>query len=1065
MKVATTAARNLIQNSVTVQALPKLVAEWEHNRFSDTDTLTVTPAQAQDVEWLGIYDLQSIIKPARPTTGVAKARFNNGTIPLQTGYRDTPKSARHYISTDEDEYKYWSSTQKASSSVSGGAYSFSTPIVLELKYDDPVSANKLVIGFETSYNKPVAFTIQVSYNGTTWVTAATNPTINADGQVILWRNTSNQWVTTANYTGTTTIVGLRVTVNSMNGPNSHLDVIQMGLRLEHDLSDVVESYNRDFEISDRDHISPLGVASSNVASVDLSNVDGRFNNDNVDSPYHGLIGRFVRMTMELSVDARSTGGSADERFREFTMWTDVWAGQDEASSSVSLTDSSVFLQEANIPNVFWEKCTVGALIWQTMDILGMTNYNYTRSVLDTSQGVPYFWPDEENTAWDQLSDLSRGTQTAIYFDEYDVLQIKTRRAIFGENETVDWALDAVQNGVKLADIEESVREQDTRVNRVEVNYSPAKYSSDNNGLPKMEVVWEPEDQTVTLRATPLVKDLPSSEIRLWIRAADAAFWPYSSLVNIRGEILRYDGKEYNYYLATGTLAAKNIKSLEEKETLDGLNPALAWKNAFTGKLVVTERSLFGSGTANHTVVPAAYSGAILRHDGSAPTPISASAYWTQKDGYVQLTNIPTATRIHKHLRRHGTAVITPVVWYGTRIRFPRGGVQAAGLWFDGNSIDLGYSLEIQTTENAEAIEKRAAKHEVSLSSVVANAGPNSRIKEAGGDIKGTQVNIDPGRFYSVDVCHIKARSGVNEEVRAYIDGVFVGRWIVPSNQRPPTDEGRFGMFVRAASQVDFEYMYATENTGPEQADVSSFLDLRSGGFTSGYIERDWKYNTRFFNARFRGQAYPQMISRSNFAFDEFGPVVHELREFDIKFDEDSVPVQHSSLYFSNTSQVACTSYYADPFGAKFMLANTGRNNAIVQGEDTLMFGIDNAVTQKIFVYGRALYQQEDLTLTKEDKNSIRRNGLVTLTFDSRFIQTKAAAESLGQWVVDLWATSADELNMAIFGNPILQIGDVVTVNYPAKGLYPGTHKYFVVALSNSYSNGLETHLFLRRAKI
>jgi hypothetical protein len=1060
MKTASAAVQTMLKNDVEVAAKVRLTAEWEHNRFSPIDSITVTPAQTDDVEWLSIYDLDSITLPARPSAGSAKSRFDSdATLPIVGKYRDFPAESRYYISTEFDKYKYWSSTQKTGTTPVSGRYAFTTPIVLTLMYDNPVLANKVVVGFETAYALPGAFTIEVTYNGTTWTTLPVTA-LNSDGQVILYRSTSNVWSTTPSHTGQINMMGMRLTVSSMNESKSHVDVIQMGLRLEQDLTEFLEDYTTSFDIAERSFVAPLGQSSSNTASVTLSNIDQRFNNESATSLYKGLIGKRARFTCDILLDSTPHGGSPNETIREFTMWVDTWGGQDQASSTVELKDSSVFLQEITIPPVFWENITVGAIIWQLLDISGMTNYEYNRHVLDNSQAIPYFWPEPDITVWDQIGQLAEATQTAVYFDEYDVMQIKTSTAMFASGESVDWSLDAVPNGQKLPDIITSEIQEEMTTNKVTVDYRPAKYSEFNNGFPKMETVWEPEEATVVLRSAPLVKDLYAIHIVMWIRQADAVHWPYESLVNVRGEIIRYKGKQYVWYKPDGTTETKVVYNQEEKDALDDQShPDLAYKNYFTGKLMITERGVMGSGISDHKINGATYSSVIT-------SAINAYMYawnggFVKKDGYAQVTNTATANGATYHIMRHETAVTGPYVMFGTRMQFPRGGHQAGGIWFDGNSLDIGYYLEIATTEHTDVIEKRQWRHELSLS-VAKNNTDRIRNVPVNGDPKGHAAAISPGPWYNIDVIYQKSTGNVT----VYIDGVIAGYWVVPSDMRPITNEGRFGMYVRGLSQVNFEYIYATSAQTPADFDSTSFFDLKEGSFTSGYIERDWRYDTRFFNAYFSGtrKYYPQMISRANYALDEFGPVVHEMREYDIKFDEGKIPVQHSSLFLSNTSQVACLAYMSNPFGAKFMLVNTSRENAVVQGEDSVTFGSDNTVNQKMFVYGRALYQDEDKSVTKSDEFSIRKNGLAELVFDNRFIQTDAMANALGDWVVRMWAGPIDELAVEIFGNPLLQLGDVVSMNWPFRNMAPLTHKYYVVYKENTFQEGLKTRLVLRRAR-
>lgn len=1086
MKPATVAARTALMESVEVRALPKLLAEWEHNRFSkiqqvntdDENKIYVNatpPNDPKDFEWNGIYDVNAITLPNRPATGIAKARLSE-TIKLQSGYRDKPTEARFYLASDDDIYKYWSSTQRSKLiPVATNDYEFPTPITLTLMYEQPVIANKLVVGFDVSYARPKTYDIHVTADGTNWVLAGRNIVPNATtGQVVLWRasNGSESWGDVAVYDGPEFFKGIRLTVKSMNEPYSNLDVIQMGLRLENDLSEFVIGYSRGFEISERSFIAPLGKSSSNTASLELTNLDLRFNNDNEDSIYYGLIDKKVKFTLNLSVDARKSGGSADERFREFTMWADSWGGVDEDSVKIELKDSSVFLQEVNMPKVYWENMTVGAIIWQLMDTVGLTNYNYTRDVLDTGQVIPHFW-SIEGTVWEQISELAEGTQTAVWFDEYDVMQIKTRKSVFGPGRTVSWNFDAVKNGNKLPDIENISSDDNMAVNQVDINWKPAEFQ-ESKGFPVMETVWEPEEEDVVLRSTPLVRNLMVNEMEMIIKAADASHWPYESLVNIRGEVIRYRGKEYMYHDAGGARRNKIVASQEEKEDLDKLNENMAWANSFTGKLAITERGVGGSGTTTHYVKSAFYTGKATGLDDGFywPLDLNNGGMFYNPDGTMTLQSVFSALAYFA-VDHEAEISSAPNASYGTRLKFPtkekniRPDHACAGIRIDGDWGDTGYWIEISPTYIIEDT-NRFFRHEVSLVRMPMNQ-PGVYVPVIGGDQRGVPTEILPEKWYDVDVRHTVDGAG-NANIIVFINGQWNGAWFIPANLRPPSQR-KNSLFVRGNCKCDFEYFYGINHGGEIVAgpDESSYLDLVSGGFTSGFIEREWRFGSYLaYNrgpARFGNWTAVSLNSRANYFFDEFGPVVHEMREFEVTFDEDKVPVGHSYLYFTSQDQVACLDYTSDAFGARFTLVNTMRRDAIVKGSDAVTLGEDNKIEQKIFIYGRTLSNPDDANkLTKKDEHSIRRKGTISLEFDNRWIQTQKSADDLGQWVLDQWATGVDEIKLSVFGNFLIQLGDLVTLNYPAKDYAPTTHKYYVVSLKNNFDKGLTTEIILRRAR-
>jgi hypothetical protein len=50
--------------------------------------------------------------------------------------------------------------------------------------------------------------------------------------------------------------------------------------------------------------------------------------------------------------------------------------------------------------------------------------------------------------------------------------------------------------------------------------------------------------------------------------------------------------------------------------------------------------------------------------------------------------------------------------------------------------------------------------------------------------------------------------------------------------------------------------------------------------------------------------------------------------------------------------------------------------------------------------------------------------------------------------------------MSIFGNPLISIGDIVSIKYTYQGL-AGTENFIVVSVKHNYSDGLQTDIVCR----
>ena len=189
--------------------------------------------------------------------------------------------------------------------------------------------------------------------------------------------------------------------------------------------------------------------------------------------------------------------------------------------------------------------------------------------------------------------------------------------------------------------------------------------------------------------------------------------------------------------------------------------------------------------------------------------------------------------------------------------------------------------------------------------------------------------------------------------------------------------GKFGLYTRGSTQASFEYLYAISRNEAPQPDDVSFFDRVESGYMSNQLQREWIWRIRDTQRRGRKpstkvkQRYGQMF------LDEFGPIVHEVREFDVKFSNS--PVLHSNISVYNLTQALCPEYRYDAFGAQFILANAGRHNVVLSGDDKLTYadGSGATVSTKTFIAGNVLIKEEaDKVVIKDDdaiKRAVRQN--------------------------------------------------------------------------------------------
>jgi hypothetical protein len=1058
---ASAAFQQAIEEGSSLSPSTRVIAEWNHNRYTEVTTVdNFGYAETTYGYELDMFPIETIINPIRPTAGLLKGRAGEGAT--VQGYSDTPVGYRTYTADPDSKYKYWTGpSQSDDTTYVGGGFTLNDPVKPYIIYASNVYTNKLYICVENSWAGPEDWDIQITTDGTTWTTVASNITPGSNGVVTLYRQSGGTWSTTQNFNYPTNIRGIRLLVNSMDTEFSWFNLIELGARLEVDLSSRLIDYSITNELSDPDFISPLGTISSNTGSISLSNIDGLFNSDSVSSPYKGLIDANTKFTIDFGVDVSDWGGSGYEYVRQATMFAESWGGSED-TVEVSLKDASKFLQEIKPLPELMQDVTIGMAIWRILDSIGFIDYNYTRTAEVASTQIPFYWTDDEQTVWDNIQEICRTTQSAAYFDEYGILQIRSRDSAFDTSQSPSWVFDYHVNGSKQPDIVDLTVGNTFEANKVTVKYQTTNLATDTQGRPISEIVWQPEDDIV-LRCSGLANDMTISDDKFWIDKNDAALWPYDGMVNICGELIKYSGKGYRYYPVggsyTGDLAAdtefKVIYSSDEQLQVDNelSSDTQGWRNYFTGYLKVTERGYDDTTAKAHDVNIDAWlaNGSYYGIAGGTQKLWNGGTKLIAAESLMRLqTTGKKATTGYWYTARRGGVSDEPPKMFGTRMRFPTspaGKNFIAGIWVWGNAAsNQMYGIDITAT----AAVDRKVSNEVRV------------LKRSGGVVttvggKGAVATINKGQWFDVDVVVTSS-----SRITVSINGSLVLDVIDSS---PITATGRGGLYVRGDCVADFEYFYMLADGGIQETDLDnqSYLDLINGGYYSNQYYKNFVSKERIALRR-RGRktvTYTQRYDQRY--FDEFGMLVHEYRPYVIDFDKK--PVLYSSLYVSNDDQIVQDEYVHNPFGAHFIIANASRFNSVVNGEDTVTYGVDNTVTQKLMITGRTVQQAEAVDYVVSNEQAIRARGEIALELSSQWIQSKAAAVALGDWIVDNWSTPADDVELTIFGNPLIQIGDVIAINYPPRDMAESTHKYFVLGVSQSWDNGLQTTLTLRRANI
>jgi hypothetical protein len=176
----------------------------------------------------------------------------------------------------------------------------------------------------------------------------------------------------------------------------------------------------------------------------------------------------------------------------------------------------------------------------------------------------------------------------------------------------------------------------------------------------------------------------------------------------------------------------------------------------------------------------------------------------------------------------------------------------------------------------------------------------------------------------------------------------------------------------------------------------------------------------------------------------------------VRFDQ---PALEAHLVITNNA-VHIVDFTPSSFGARMTLVNKSEKNQVLKGE------IETKVTsaprmQSAYIRGRSFRKAEQQEVEYKKNSLIDRLGPLPIEFESDWIQDQDTAADIAKWVQDRFGDNSEIYSVEVFGNPLLEIADVVTIEWPEKGL-EGTDKWCVSRIEQSWNNGLSTTVTVRR---
>lgn len=689
MQNISTALRNAI-NATSTHAQPRVIAEWNYNRFIDGITVT-NPAGNKDDK---IWPIESLISFRYTDSGIPRAIVGEART-----YSKNWVTKFHTVS-ERDSYKYWVSPNRSTSTTS---LSGCQPTV---NYGRALDTNKIIIKFEVSYSRPdVVSTYTIDAAGKQTLIGTKTP----DSKGVITYLYNGAWGNTINHNTAIPITGIRVVVSSMSKANVHCHMLEISARREVNLSGDVENVDISKTYEEQSRILPTGTIASNTCNINLANDHGYYNPENTSSPYYGLLDENVLMTVSLGYQV----GAGMEYIKQGQFYVDSWGvSTDSVTVDVDCTDASKILQETYVPESLFQKYYVREtekpyrvvdVIRELLARVGFSNIRF--NVWNSRISIPYIWYRDEVTVWEALQDIAQAIPASFYFDEDGVFVWQDMEFLYNKMNPVhvlDYDLDLIS----------ASHEFEVSANHVTVRYNTYNINKYDGQVVYSEL-WSPEGD-VALRVAEQKGSLTSTSthIPLSMTSDEFATWPESGMVRIGQERIRYGAKS-------------QIDDPDAPYYRTDIHPAL----------MKLERGVLGTSATEHTTGISGYL-AQLRMSGGKRAIV---------DGSLRLV-APFGNNYKGYLINQFGTLNTRERYYSTRLKFTDlAKHNIGGLTIHQSGDGAAYYFELTPTTFA-----RQYNHgEIRMYKMDANGNITELVRT--GDMRGVNAEVIKDIWYRVEV--------------------------------------------------------------------------------------------------------------------------------------------------------------------------------------------------------------------------------------------------------------------------------------------------------------------------
>ena len=386
------------------------------------------------------------------------------------------------------------------------------------------------------------------------------------------------------------IKGLRILVETMNTPNTPLELIEMSPRLVANMSGSLINFEVTKAASDLSGSAlPVGQIMAGVGSITLFDNDNSYNSNNewnFEENTGSIIAKYIEKNIKFTFYEVVKKVNASNYYVPIkTMYSETFPERDARTgeTQINLRDFYFYFESLKAPRILITEASLSQAVCLLLDSIGFSNYVFKRLESEPDPVIPYFFIPPDQSVAETLAQLARATQSAMFFDEFNNFVVMTKEYLL--DESIERLPDATLYGSnsqidgKLANII-AIESKDRQVyNAGTINYT-TRYIKRTGGtiaqslyvdkdyVYNPSLLWEVAGDETTksendtkqdrfaLSAVPLNTTLSNQVPTVSIAGiivnntfdiGENAYWlaRFKGFFYANGEIIRYDAVEYN----------------------------------------------------------------------------------------------------------------------------------------------------------------------------------------------------------------------------------------------------------------------------------------------------------------------------------------------------------------------------------------------------------------------------------------------------------------------------------------------------------------------------------------